>query len=48
MRACSGYFTSRPALKRNIRQHEGYLQAARALDFLQGKLCTSVLLCRHD
>ena len=37
MDACSGYFTSRPALKRNVREHEGYLQAARALDFLQGE-----------
>ena len=33
---CSGYFTSRAAMKRNIREHEGYLQAARALDFIQG------------
>jgi hypothetical protein len=54
--ACfSGYFTSRPALKRNIRQHEGFLQAARVLDFLQGKFSadsdrysTLVLLCPHD
>jgi hypothetical protein len=33
----SGYFTSRAALKRNVRDHEGYLQAARALDVLQGQ-----------
>ena len=41
MHACSGYFTSRPSLKRNIREHEGYLQAARVLDFLQGKISDS-------
>jgi hypothetical protein len=45
----SGYFSSRPALKRNVREHEGYLQAARVLDFLNGELamyssCVQLLL----